>query len=402
MSGVPTPLIPIAEARRRVLATVTPLEGERVPISGALGRVLAEDLAATGDVPPFPSSAMDGYAVQHGAAGAELRLVGEARAGAPSERSLNPGEAIRISTGAAVPEAATAVIRQEDVEDRGDTILLGAAVEPGENVRPRGEVMRAGTIVLSKGTTLRAAELGTAVAAGAGELIVARSPRLEVLCTGDELREPGEPLAAGEIHNSNGPMLSALAEGAGAQTAPPGRLPDDPGATEAGLEAALARSDVVVVCGGVSVGPHDHVKPALAKLGVREIFWGVALQPGKPTWFGARESKLVFGLPGNPVSAFVTFALFVRYALAALQGSEASELHDEGLLGVAVRRSHEREQALRVRLERRDGRTFAVPNGPQGSHVLTSLIGADALALIPAGEGELEPGTPVALESLPR
>jgi molybdopterin molybdotransferase len=403
MSGVADPLITIAEARRRVLSAVTALGHERVAIADALHRMLAQDIAATGDVPPFPSSAMDGYAIEPGLAGRKLKLVGESRAGAPSDRMLGPGEAIRISTGAAVPAGAGAVIRQEDTEERGGTVSVTAGVEAGQNIRPAGEVMRAGSAVLTAGTRLGAAELGGAVTAGAGELLVSERPRLQVLCTGDELRPPGEPLGPGEIHNSNAPMLAALGAGAGTLTAAPVLLADDAGATEAGLGAALAAADMVVVSGGVSVGPHDHVKPALATLGVEQIFWGVALQPGKPTWFGARDGQLVFGLPGNPVSTAVTFELFVRPALAALQGAAVEEQGERrAALSEPVRCNPRREQALRVRLERRDGTLLAVPNGPQGSHVVTSLIGADALAMIPAGAGEVPAGTEVALVSLAR
>jgi molybdopterin molybdotransferase len=398
---VPDPLISIAEARRRVLEAVTPLHPERIEATDALDRVLAEDVVAATDVPPFPSSAMDGYAVEDGGAGRELRLVGESRAGAPAARRLHPGEAIRISTGAAVPDGATAVIRQEDTQEHGDTVSLHAAVKPGLNVRPAGEVMRSGTPVLSRGTTLRAAELGAAVTAGAGGVLVGGRPRVSVLSTGDELRDAGEPLRLGEIHNSNAPMLSALAMRAGAITGRTGRLPDDRAATEAGLGEALDASDVVIVSGGVSVGPHDHVKPALAELGVQEIFWRVALQPGKPTWFGSRGGKLVFGLPGNPVSAAVTFALFAAPALAALQGAADQPAERRAALGSAVRGNPDREQAIRVRLQARDGTVVAVPNGPQGSHVITSLLGADALALIPAGGEDVPAGTLVALAPLP-
>ena len=397
-----TPLISIAEARRRVLDAVAPLPAEHVPVVEALDRVLAEEVAATVDVPPFPSSAMDGYAVEPGPAGRELRLVGESRAGTPADARLGPGQAIRISTGAAVPEGATAVIRQEDTLERDGTVSLTAAVEAGQNIRPAGEVMRAGTPVLKPGTRLGAAELGAAVTAGAGSVVVARRPRVKVLSTGDELREPGELLRPGEIHNSNAPMLSALAARSGALTAPPGRLPDDLGATEAGLGEAIDASDLVIVSGGVSVGPHDHVKPALARLGVEEIFWRVALQPGKPTWFGSRDGKPVFGLPGNPVSSAVTFALFAAPALAALQGAAEEPGERHAVLASAVRRNPDREQAIRVRLEPRNGTTTAIPNGPQGSHVITSLLGADALALIPAGGDELPAGTMVTLAPLPR
>jgi molybdopterin molybdotransferase len=396
-------LITISEARKRVLEAAQPLGTERVAIADAHDRVLAADVTAAGDVPPFPCSAMDGYAVVDGEAGRTLTVVGESRAGTPSGTALTAGGAIRISTGGAIPDGATAVIPQENVEVRDGAIITQAAVTAGDHLRGAGEDMRSGDTVLRAGTILGAAELGAAVSAGAAELTVYRSPRVQVLCTGDELRAPGEPLGPGEIHNSNAPMLDALAAAEGAIAGSASRLPDDRAATEAGLASALGYADVVIVTGGVSVGPHDHVKPALANLGVEEVFWRVALQPGKPTWFGRRGAVLVFGLPGNPVSAVVTFSLFVRPALAALQGrTDATPLESEAVLGAAIRRNPDREQAVRVRLERRNGKLVATPNGPQGSHIVTSLLGADALAFVPAGEGELEAGVAVALEPLPR
>ena len=398
------PLISIAAARERVLAHTARMPSEQIGVQDALDRVLAEAVHAVGDVPPFPCSAMDGYAIVAGPAERALTVVDESRAGAPSPRRLRDGEAIRISTGAAVPAGATAVIRQEDVETDGDErIRTHADVAPGMHVRDAGEDMRAGTLVLPAGTRLGPAELGAVVAAGAGTVIVARKPRVSVLCTGDELRAPGEPLRPGEIHNSNAPMLEALAQHSGASAAPATRLPDDRDATEAALATAIERSDVVLITGGVSVGPHDHVKPALAALGVSEEFWGVSLQPGKPTWFGTKGAALVFGLPGNPVSAVVTFSLFAHPALAAMLGTPPAAMRDtNAVLGEDVRRNPGREQALRVRLEPRDGELVAVPNGAQGSHILTSLIGADALALIPIGEGSLAAGTRVHLEYLAR
>jgi molybdopterin molybdotransferase len=403
MNAMPPSLLSIAAARELVRKAAQPLPAESVPIDDARDRVLAADVDAAGDVPPFPCSAMDGYAIKPGPAGRTLTVVGESRAGLPTDQPLGEGEAIRISTGGAIPAGATAVIPQENVDATNGEIIARTTVREGDHIRDRGEDMRAGTTVLMTGTVLGAAELGAAVAAGAGRLTVAKRPRVQVLSTGDELKAPGEPLGPGEIHNSNGPMLVALAEHQGAISAPAGRLPDDRAATEAGLSSALESADVVIVSGGVSVGPHDHVKPALASLGVEEVFWRVALQPGKPTWFGRRASTLVFGLPGNPVSAVVTFALFVQPALARLQGrADEHPLYSEAVLATAVRRNPDREQALRVRLEPHNGRLVAIPNGPQGSHIVTSLLGADALALVPAGEGELEAGAAVALEPLPR
>jgi molybdopterin molybdotransferase len=396
-------LISVQEAREIVLESCRPLEPERVALAEALDRVLAEDLHAGQDMPPFAASAMDGYAVRSAPESTELRLIDESRAGTPASRPLAGGEAIRISTGAVIPDGADAVIRQEDVQELSpDLIRTLAGVAPGENVRPAGEVMRAGTRVLPRGTTLGPPELAAAIGAGGAAVMVTRSPQVRILGTGDELRDPGAPLGPGEIHDSNGLMLTALALRAGAAAHQAPRLPDDPAATEAGLEAALGEADVMVIAGGVSVGPHDHVKPALARLGVREHFWRVALQPGKPTWFGTREGKLVFGLPGNPVSAAVTFGLFVSPALTALQGaSPATPSVSQAVLGTAIMRNPEREQALRVRLEELGGELVATPNGPQGSHVITSLVGADALALIPAGAGMLEPGAVVPLYPLP-
>ncbi len=396
-------LITIARARERVLNTTQVLPLETIAIGDALDRVLASDLRAAGNVPVFPCSAMDGYAIKAGPPGRSLTVIGESRAGTPSALELHPGEAIRISTGAAIPAGADAIIPQEDADRHDSTIITGARIDPGHHIRQPGEDLRAGTTVLRSGTVLRAAELGAAVAAGAGAVAVRRRPIVAVLCTGDELRPAGAPLGPGEIHNSNAPMLAGLATRCGAAVATVGRIPDDRAATEATLAAALQGADVVVISGGVSVGPHDHVKPALATLGVTQLFWGVSLQPGKPTWFGERGRQLVFGLPGNPVSAVVTFSLFARPAIAALQGTTADgQLDREAMLEHAVARNPVREQALRVRLERRHGATIAIPNGPQGSHILSSLLGADALALIPPGRGEVEAGTSVALEVLAR
>jgi molybdopterin molybdotransferase len=397
---MPEALLSIAEARDRVLAATTRLATEEIAIAAALGRVLAEPVEAAGDTPPFPNSAMDGYAVMAGPASRELELVGESRAGRPSDLTLAAGQAIRISTGAVLPAGAEAVIRQEDVSAHDGHIVCEAASAAGDNVRRPGEDMRRGTRVLEAGTRLGPAELAAAVAAGAGRLAVACAPRVTVLCTGDELREPGAVLAPGQIHNSNEPMLVGLALDAGARAAPGPRLADERAATIAALGEALDGSDVVVVSGGVSVGPHDHVKPALLELGVDEHFWRVALQPGKPTWFGARGDTLVFGLPGNPVSAFVTFSLFVAPALAASQGRLLPVATGEARLATEVRRNPQREQAIRVRLIPERDRLLAAPTGLQDSHVVSSLIGADALAMIPAGSGALAAGTAVTVLAL--
>jgi molybdopterin molybdotransferase len=396
-------LLSIDQARERTLAAAQRLSAETIPISEALDRVLAEGISAAGDVPPFACSAMDGYALIDGPGDRRLSVVAESRAGAPSQHAVLDGEAVRISTGAAVPPGATAVVRQEDTSATDGTVLVQTAIVPGQNIRKAGEDMRAGASVLAAGARLGAAELGAAVAAGAGQLSVTRRPWVAVLPTGDELLAAGAPLGPGQIHNSNGPMLSALAAHAGAAPQPAAQLPDDAEATEAGLAAALETSDVVIVSGGVSVGPHDHVKPALARLGVTEIFWGVALQPGKPTWFGTKDGTLVFGLPGNPVSAVVTFSLFVAPALASLLGTPAPvPPHPSAVLAADVRSNPAREQAVRVRLQTTGATVTATTTGAQDSHIVTSLLGADALALIPPSPEPCRAGTEVRLAHLAR
>jgi molybdopterin molybdotransferase len=341
---------------------------------------------------------MDGFAVEPGPAGRRLRIVGESRAGAPAVAAPGPGQALRISTGAVVPPGAQAVVPVEQAHERDGWVTVAVEASSGLNVRAAGEDMRAGVPILERGTVLGPAELGVAVSAGRGELACARRPRVSVLTSGDELREPGAPLGPGEIHNSNAVTLGALVTGAGAALQPGGRVADTARATEAALSDALQRSDMLVISGGVSVGEHDHVKGALAALGVEQRFWRVALRPGKPTWFGVRENALVFGLPGNPVSAMVTFLLFVRPALAALQGARAPVVRRSAILGEILPRNAGRDEAVRVRLEQAPEGLVAYPTGPQGSHQLTSMLGADALLLVEAGSGSLEAGAWVQVE----
>jgi len=389
-------LLTIDEARALVLGAVTPLDAEELTIAAALGRVLAEDVAAAHDVPSFANSAMDGFAVRSGPAGRELAIVGESRAGTPADVPVGDGEAVRISTGAAMPDGADAILAVEDADDGGTTVTPRIDLPAGHHVRAPGEDLRGGEVVLRAGTVLGAAELGLAVEAGRAALRCARRPRVAVLATGDELVAPGEPLRHGQLHNSNAVTLAALAVRAGAELAGATEVRDDAEATRAAIERALDGTDVLLLTGGVSVGPHDHVKPALAALGVDEVFWRVALRPGKPLWFGRRGAQLVFGLPGNPVSAMVCFMLFARPALAAMQGAPAPAPRARAVLGAPVARQRGRDEAVRVRLD--DGR--ALPTGQQGSHQLHSMLGADALAIVPRGDGEAPAGTEVEIERI--
>lgn len=394
-------LLSIAQARDLVRETVAPLPTETLEVTAALGRVLAEDVVALHDVAPFASSAMDGFAVKSGPAGRTLPIVGESRAGHPATRPLRDGEAMRISTGALLPDGAEAVLQIELVAVDGDTVTLDDDVQPGRNVRHAGEDLRAGATVLTAGTRLGAAELGIAVEAGRAALEVAVSPRVAVVATGDELAEPGEPLAPGQIHNSNAVTLAALAMQAGARVFTVTGAEDTQADTEEALSVALEEADVVLISGGVSVGPHDHVKPALEALGVRQVFWRVSLRPGKPTWFGERDGRLVFGLPGNPVSSMVTFLLFARPALHALQGAPFALRSRRAILTEPITRQPDRDEAIRVALATdADGHMLATPTGPQGSHILSSMVGADGLAIIEAGAGGVDAGTVVPVEPI--
>jgi molybdopterin molybdotransferase len=390
-------LLSLAQARGAVATAVTaPLGPQGIDVSEAVGRVLAEEVTAAADVPPFANSAMDGFAVHPGPAGRELRVVDESRAGRPATQPLRDGAAIRISTGAPMPDGATSVIPVEHVRLAGEAVILEREVVEGANVRRAGEDLRAGEVVLRPGTTLGPGELGAAVAAGRAVVSCFRRPRVAVVVTGDELVAPGEPLGPGQIHNSNATVLEALAAAAGGQVVGSRHVGDDPETTVAALGEALDRADVVVVSGGVSVGPHDHVKPALDALGVQERFWRVALKPGKPVWFGVKGETLVFGLPGNPVSAAVCFALFARPALRALTGRDPFAPARRARLAHDVKRSPDREQAVRVTLgQAADGVLEARPTGAQGSHMTSSLVGADGLALIPPGDGLLAAGAMV-------
>jgi molybdopterin molybdotransferase len=409
-------LISIDEARALVLDAVTRLADEDVPLDLALGRVLAEDVTSGIDVPPFDSSGMDGYAVIAGPE-AELEVIGEARAGHPADVAVRPGAAIRISTGAVVPQGADAVVPVErtavkdadghsiqvdrDMRGKpGESRVRVAEIEAGANIRRAGEDISIGGVVLHEGAVLGPAELGVAASVGRASLRCALQPRVFVLITGDELTPPGQPLAPGAIYGSNGFALAAQVERAGGALAGRATVPDTREGTRAALAEALDAADVVVVSGGVSVGPHDHVKDALRDLGLEERFWGVRLRPGKPTWFGTRGDTLAFGLPGNPVSAMVTFQLFTRPALAALQGAPPDAARATAVLAQAIARNPRRDETVRVRLTHSDDGLVAEPTGAQGSHMLTSMLGADGLALIQHGDSELAAGERVEVELL--
>ena len=388
-------LLSIAEAQQLVLERTEPLPAENVPLEGAARRVLAEPARAEIDLPPFPSSAMDGYAVRGDETPGRLRIEARIAAGNPATSALESGQAMGIATGGVVPDGADAVIPIEYVVEHGNEIEIGSAVERGDNVRPRGGDIRAGEVVVEAGSVLTPARLGALAAAGIQQVRCARRPRAAVLPTGTELRRPGEPLAAGEIYEANGLILSAQLEAAGAAVELMPAVGDDEAAHRGALENALD-ADVVVTSGGVSVGPHDLVRRVEAELGVEEVFWRVSVKPGKPIAFGVRERTLVFGLPGNPVSALVGFVLFVEPAIRALQGvPDPLPRFDRGRLVAARRRNPERDELVRARLRRSQDGPLLEPLSGQESHMIARSAAADALVFVPRGDGELGDGAPV-------
>jgi molybdopterin molybdotransferase len=389
-------LLTIEEAQRLILQRVQALPAERVTLELAAGRVLTEPARAVVDLPPFPSSAMDGFAVRAGDTPGTLPVAFRIAAGRPAPRALQPGEAMAIATGGVVPEGADAVIPFEYVVEHDNEVEIGSNADVGANIRPRGGDLRAGDQVVPAGARLGPAQLGALAAAGVAEVECGAVPCAAVLATGTELRRPGEPLGPGEVYEANGLILAAQLTSAGASVERLAAVADDEDALRKALERGL-RNDVLVTSGGVSVGPHDLVRSIESELGVEEVFWRVAVKPGKPVAFGVRGRTLVFGLPGNPVSALVGFELFVRPALLALQGhADPLPRFEPGTLAAAAKQSPERDQLVGARTRpSRDGPVELEPLAGQESHMIARAAGADALVLLPRGEGELASGSPV-------
>ncbi len=436
-------LLSVDQAREMVLAAIAgPLPAEQVAVVDALGRVLAEPARSTTALPPWNNSAMDGYAVRSAdTAGAteedpvRLHVIGEVRAGAAPDAAVSHGTAIRVATGAPMPPGADAVVPVElttplDVagapagprgrDARGPlppACLVHAPVREGDSVRERGNDLEAGVEVLTAREELTPAAVALAAGAGVELLMVRRRPRVAVLATGDELRRPGEALGAAGIPDANGPGLRALVRDAGAEPIDLGIATDVLGDVRLRLKRALEDADAIIVSGGVSVGPYDVVRAAFEEIGTVDL-WRVAVQPGKPFAFGVarpggdRPPVLLFGLPGNPVSTFVTFELFVRPALRRLQGrATLVRPVDRAVLLEPVTKSSGRRSYLRVRAERdadgiprRDARGHVLVRlaGGQGSHVLSALAAADSLAIVPEAVDALPAGAEVELWWLDR
>lgn len=396
MDGLPS----VAEAQQLVLARVRPLSAEIIPVADAAGRVVAEPAVARTDLPPFRSSAMDGYAVRSADTPGTLPIDFRIAAGVPSPRPLAPGAAMAISTGGVVPEGCDAVVPIEHVAVTGNSVIMEKNVPIGANIRSRGGDLHEGDVVVAAGVRLTPARIGALAAAGVAEIAVARRPRVAVLTTGSELVPPGVPLGPGQVYEANGSILAAQAVAAGCEVVRLPAVADEEAAHRASIELGLV-CDVLVTSGGVSVGPHDLVRRVEAELGVEEVFWRVSVKPGKPVAFGVRGETLVFGLPGNPVSSLVSFELFVRPALLALQGLDSPlPRFEPGRLARAVRRGL-RDELVRARTRIEGDAVVLEPLSGQDSHMIARAAEADALVWIPAGEGELAAGSLAGYYRLP-
>ncbi|MBK7395057.1 MAG: molybdopterin molybdotransferase MoeA [Myxococcales bacterium] len=385
-------MIDLDEAQALILANVRALGAERVPARAAMGRVLARDLHAREALPAFDHSAMDGYAIELDTKGEERTVLAESRAGGPTPPALARGTAMRIFTGAPTPVGTQAVVMQENVSREGDRLVIRELPKAGANIRARGVDVAEGALCIPRGTRLGPQHLPLLLTFGELEPQVVRRPIVTVLATGDELRAPGDPPRAGTIVETNGPTIAAFAEAAGAVARVLPIAADEPVALRAAVEEALANADVVFTIGGVSVGDHDLVRPTLEAVGVTLDFHKVALKPGKPIAFGRRGSTYVLGLPGNVVSAAITYLLFGAPLLAALSGvAQPLPVPRRMRLGAAVKHQPGRTELVRVRVEG----DSVVPLASQASGSIVSLGLAEAVAVVPKDSAGLAAGETV-------
>ncbi len=392
-------MISIDQALEIIQAHLPDLPGERVPLDEAAGRILAETITAPEPSPRYDNSAMDGYAIRHAdAAGctsdrpASLRLVGESQAGVPFAGRIGAGEAVRISTGAMVPPGADTVVRLEDTEEREGRVLVFACRRKGQDIRFKGEEFAAGEQLLARGVFLGPAQLALCAATGTATVAVHPRPRIALLVTGRELAPAGDgPVAGHQIRDSNTIMLATAVREAGGRLLLARHIDDDPAATAAAIGEAANRADVILCSGGVSVGRHDHVKQAAAANGFVQGFWRVRQKPGKPLFFAHQDGKMLFGLPGNPVSAFICFLHYVRPAIAALAGRAFAHPLVTAVAGSEITCRGQRPNLLRVRLDKGKPPWRADPLPRQGSHMLTSIAAADGYVLVQPGE-RIAPG----------
>ena len=387
-------MLTVDEALERLLAGLRLTDVERVLLADAPGRVPAvASVVASIDVPSFANSAMDGFALRSADGDAPRRVVGESRAGGPLAPSVEPGTAVRIMTGAPMPDGADTVVPIEEATERDGMVVIEVALASGTHVRVAGLDIRGGQPVPLPRLPISPSAIGLLAAMGQAALEVRRRPRVAILSTGDELRDVGASLDHGQIHDANAPALAAAVAEAGGEPVVLARAPDDPEAIRATVQSAVGSADLLIASGGVSVGEHDHVRSVIEGLGQLD-FWRIAMQPGKPLAFGRIGDVPVIGLPGNPVSALVTFEVVARPMLRAMLG-----LAGDGRLRVSARvteaigKDPARRAYLRVRIERSGDGYLATSAGGQGSSQLLPLASANALLVVPEGSPATIPGT---------
>ncbi len=403
-------MISVDEARRIILEAVKPLPPKRLPLRKCIGRVLAENIHADSDIPPFANSAMDGFAVRAGDVAdaspeepALLTVLGDLAAGTVADRTVEPGTAYRIMTGAPLPPGADTVIMVEMTESFDDKVRIMAARPVGANVRAAGEDMQRDARVLDADTVIRPPELGVLATVGISHPLVYPAPRVAILATGSELVEVDAQLGPGQIRNSNGYTLYGQVWNTGATPVPLGTVADDEAETEAKIRGAL-ECDVVLTSGGVSVGEYDFVKATHEKLGTEFLFWKINVKPGKPTVFGVNGSTLVFGLPGNPVATMVIFEQFVRPALLKMMGRTQLERWTiDAVADEAFSAKDGKTHFVRAVVRRENGAYHVRSTGGQGSHMISSMAKANAFLVLTPERPEIAPGerVPVQLMDLP-
>lgn len=380
-------MISYEQAVALVLGESKSMPAELVDLPSGCGRFLSEEVFATLHSPAFDNSAVDGFVL--GGGEPPYRIVGEIAAGSWPEFRLASGEAARIYTGAPVPDGTASIAMIEDCEVARDVVVPASR---GDHVRKRGEDYRAGERIAGRGDLVTPSLVGLLASAGADRIPTVRLPRVGLLTTGDEAVPSGTPLAPGQIFNSNGPALQAALLQLGVQ--PEVRhVSDDADAVQTVVEEMLQVNDVLITCGGVSAGAHDHLKEVFHRAGVEQVFWKAALKPGKPIWFGRKGEKLVFGLPGNPASSLVTYFLFTRPALIKLMGGSCDEQEIRAELQTPQSKKPGRTEFMRSKLSWEGGKLLVTPLEGQGSHMLLGTGHADCLVIFPAGDVRLDAGT---------
>ncbi len=402
-------MIRVQEAKSIIKNHIIPLEKENIPLGKAENRVLAQDVVAAFPSPRFENSAMDGFAVRSSdtiKASQEnpisLKVIGVSSAGSPSKLALNTGECIQCMTGAKIPNGADAVIMVEDTSGFSDPDAVQIFLEslPGKHIRKKGEEIREGDVLVSKGTRITPSEIGILATCGYGEISVAKKPRIAIFGTGNELVEPGNELKEGEIYNSNLYVFADLVEKSGAEVTMRDVIKDDKASLRSFLSEALETCDIVISSGGVSMGRYDYVRDVFIELGVEEHFWKVAQKPGKPLFFGTGNSTLIFGLPGNPVSSYIGFIEWVWPVTETMLG-EKNNSHLMGILKEAFPRETIKHRFLFGKAWLQDGKLVCRPSTKVGSHMLSSSLEANCILSSEPGDGQLQMGDEIHVNILP-